>query len=111
MASSEMLITGKVLQKTKDGLLVSTGDGHTVLVTEGPSLIDDDAISVAGYLMGNYEYSLPNGTLKTVRKYTCNRATAIDHWAPLATAEANAEAQKRAEVQQNGPAHPADGEK
>ena len=107
MANSETLITGKVAQKIKDGLLVSTGDGHTILVTDGPNLIDDDTISVPGYLIGNYEYSLPNGTLKTVRKYTCDRTTAIDHWAPLATAEATMEAQKRAELQQQtAPANP-----
>jgi len=103
MAGAEMLINGKVAQKTKDGLLVSTSDGHNVLLTDGPNLIDDDSISVAGYFIGTYEFTLPNGTPKTVRKYTCDRIAAIDHWTPLAAAEANVEAQKRAEGLQNPP--------
>jgi hypothetical protein len=112
MANSEALISGKVVQKIKDGLLVSMGDGHTILVTEGPNLLDDDNISVHGYLIGEYQYSVPNGAVKTVRRYTCDRAVAIDHWAPLATAEAVAEAQKRAELQQQTlPANPPASEK
>jgi hypothetical protein len=104
LGSAEILINGKVLQKIKDGLLVATADGHTLLVTDGPNLIDDDAISVTGYAIGTYEFSLPNGTPKTVRKYTCDRTTAIDYWAPLATAEATAEAKKRAAETAEGPA-------
>lgn len=111
MAGAETVINGKVAQKTKDGLLVATADGHTVLVTDGPNLIDDDAISVVGYAIGTFEFSLPNGTPKTVRKYTCDRITAIDHWTPLAAAEANAEAQKRAEIPQKAPSNPAPAEK
>jgi hypothetical protein len=98
VGNSETAITGKVLQKTKDGLLVAAADGHTLLVIDGPNLIDDDPISVTGYAIGTYEFSLPNGTPKTVRKYTCDRTAAIDYWAPLATAEATAEARRRAET-------------
>jgi hypothetical protein len=103
MANSELLITGKVLQRTKDGLLVSTADNHLVLVADGPNLIDDDAISVAGYYIGNYEFTQINGAQKTVRKYTCDRNAAVEHWAPLAAEEAKAEAQKRADNAQNAP--------
>ena len=107
MSGSEAVISGKVLQKTKDGLLFTTADGHTILVTDAPNLIDDDPISVTGYAIGTYEFSLPNGTSKTVRKYTCDRTTAIDYWTPLAAAEATVEAQKRAETVSKAPNPPA----
>jgi len=109
--SAEALISGKVVQKAKDGLLVTIADGHTVLVTDGPNLIDDDPISVTGYAIGTYEFSLPNGTPKSVRKYTCDRTVAIDYWSPLATAEATAEARKRAEPVSRVPAGPPAGDK
>jgi hypothetical protein len=108
ISTAETLINGKVLQKTKDGLLVTCADGHSVLITDGPpNLIDDDPISVVGYVIGTYEFSLPNGTPKTVRKYTCDRTVAVDYWAQLATAEATAEARKRAEpLQRPAPTPP-----
>jgi hypothetical protein len=107
MANSEMPIAGKVLQRTKDGLLVSTSDNHLVLVVDGPNLIDDDAISVVGYYIGNYEFTQVNGVPKTVRKYTCDKNAAVEHWAPLAAAEAKAETQKRADNPQSPAPGPA----
>jgi hypothetical protein len=108
MANSEALIAGKVLQRTKDGLLVSTSDNHLVLVVDGPNLIDDDAISVAGYYIGTYEFMQSNGVQKTVRKYTCDKNAAIEHWSPLAAEEAKAEAQKRADNTQAPSSPPTD---
>src|SRR5262249_49163455 len=106
MANSEVMIAGKVLQRTKDGLLVSTADNHLVLVVDAPNLIDDDPISVLGYFIGTYESMKNTGVQKTVRKSTCNRTAAIDYGAPLAAEEAKAEAQKRADNPPTPPSAP-----
>jgi hypothetical protein len=91
-------LVGHVLLKTPDGLLVNMADSEVVLVTDAPNLSDGDPIKVTAFRIGTYEITDKSGARKVLRKYTCDVATATDHWAPSAAAEAKAETQKRTEV-------------
>jgi hypothetical protein len=91
-------LVGHVLLKTPDGLLVTVADSEVVLVTDAPNLSDGDAIKVTAFRVGTYEITDKSGSRRVLRKYTCDVATATDHWTPVAASEAKAETQKRTEL-------------
>lgn len=98
LQSSETNLVGHVLQKTQDGLLVTLPEAEVVLLTDAPNLSDGDPIKVTAFRIGTYEVMDKSGARKVLRKYTCDLATATDHWVGLATSEAKAETQKRTEL-------------
>ena len=91
-------LTGQVLQKTPDGLLVTLGDSQLALLTDAPNLSDGDPIKVTAFRIGAFELTDKSGTRKVLPKFTCDLAVATDRWTPLAASEAKAETQKRTEL-------------
>ena len=84
-------ISGKVIQKVPEGLIVSHGD-YLVLVADAPAgLVDDDGFDHVCYWLGeDYQYGA-----KTIRKLTGSRAAAEQRWSPVSAAQARSETEKR----------------
>ncbi|MGB7749394.1 MAG: hypothetical protein WBN75_19140 [Verrucomicrobiia bacterium] len=79
-------ITGKIIQKIDDGLLLScpVDDGYmTILLRNHPRydvLAAQDEVQIYGFPLGTYSYTTVNNSKNTIHDWTCDTNIAISYY-------------------------------